>query len=88
VLLLNYYGRKHNLEIFSLTCLIGAVSALGPTIGGSLRDLTGSFTITFQLFAGVIAVILLAVVFMRPPRHALSPEASADLAAHLAQDPA
>ena len=68
VLLLNYYGRKHNLEIFSITCLIGAVSALGPTIGGGVRDLTGSFASTFQIFAGVIAVILVAVVFMRPPR--------------------
>ena len=38
LLLLNYYGRTHNLEIFSLTCLIGAVSALGPVIGGMLRD--------------------------------------------------
>jgi MFS family permease len=88
VLLLNYYGRKHNLEIFSITCLIGAVSALGPTIGGSLRDLTGSFTNTFQLFAGVIVLILIAAVFMRPPRHALSAQVSADLAAQLAQDPA
>jgi cyanate permease len=88
VLLLNYYGRKHNLEIFSITCLIGAVSALGPTIGGSLRDLTGSFTTTFQLFAGVIVLILIAAVFMRPPRHALSAQVSADLAAQLAQDPA
>jgi len=75
VLLLNYYGRKHNLEIFSLTCLIGAVSALGPTIGGTLRDLTGSFTSTFQLFAGVLAVILVAVVFMRPPQRASSHQA-------------
>jgi MFS family permease len=92
VLLLNYYGRKHNLEIFSLTCLIGAVSALGPTIGGKLRDLTGSFTSTFQLFAGVILVILVAVMFMRPPRRAASPESPADepadLAARFAQDPA
>jgi predicted MFS family arabinose efflux permease len=70
VLLLNYYGRKHNLEIFSLTCLIGAVAALGPTIGGALRDLTGSFTSTFQIFAVAIGVILAAVVFLRPPKRA------------------
>jgi hypothetical protein len=29
VLLLNYYGRRSNLELFSLTCLVGAVSAAG-----------------------------------------------------------
>ncbi len=68
MLLLNYFGRTHNLEIFSLTCLIGAVSALGPTIGGVLRDATGGFASTFQIFAGVIAVLLLAAILMRPPK--------------------
>ena len=67
VLLLNYYGRTHNLEIFSLTCLIGAVSALGPTIAGAVRDASGGFTPAFEAFAGVIAVILIAVAFMKPP---------------------
>jgi len=67
LLLLNYYGRKDNLEIFSRTCLIGAVSALGPFIGGAIRDHTGGFSTAFQMYAVVIAVILAGVVFMRPP---------------------
>lgn len=67
VLLLNYFGRTHNLEIFATTCLIGAVSALGPTIGGALRDATGGFCSTFQLFAGVIAIVFVAAALMRPP---------------------
>ncbi len=67
LLLLNYYGRKHNLEIFSLTCLIGAVSALGPVIGGYMRDHLGGFAPTFQLFAGVVFLVFLASLFMRPP---------------------
>jgi len=70
VLLLNYYGRTHNLEIFSLTCLIGAVSALGPTIAGAVRDTSGGFTPAFEAFAVVIALILTAVAFMKPPRRA------------------
>ncbi len=70
VLLLNYYGHRHNLEIFSLTCLIGTVSALGPTVGGVLRDATGGFASTFQIFAAVIGVIMVAVILMRPPRRA------------------
>jgi hypothetical protein len=68
VLLLNYYGRQSNLELFSLTCLVGAVSAAGPFIGGAMRDRLGSFAPTFQLFAGVTAVIFLAVLVMRPPK--------------------
>jgi MFS family permease len=68
VLLLNYYGRQSNLELFSLTCLVGAVSAAGPFIGGAMRDRLGSFAPTFQLFAVVTAVIFLAVLLMRPPK--------------------
>lgn len=73
VLLLNYFGRAHNLEIFSATCLIGALSALGPTVAGAARDATGGFGSTFQIFAGVIAIILAAALFMRPPRPAAAP---------------
>jgi|HubBroStandDraft_1064217.scaffolds.fasta_scaffold15276_4 MFS family permease len=75
VLLLNYYGRQHNLEIFSAICLIGAVSALGPTIAGALRDATGAFVSTFQIFAAVMGVIFVAVLFMRPPKPASATEA-------------
>ena len=67
VLLLNYYGRRSNLELFSLTCLVGAVSAAGPFIAGAMRDRLGSFTPTFQLFAAVITVVLVAALFMKPP---------------------
>lgn len=67
LLLLNYYGREHNLEIFSRACLIGTVSALGPVIAGAIRDRTGEFGSSFQIYAAVVAVILAAAMFMRPP---------------------
>jgi len=95
LLLLNFYGRKHNLEIFSLTCLIGAVSALGPVIAGAIRDRVGGFGPAFQLNAAVIGVILVAAALMRPPRRAnpadapeAEPVAAKDLAVDLVQDPA
>jgi MFS family permease len=68
MLLMNYFGRKNYLELFSLTCLIGAVSALGPFIGGFMRDRLGSFAPTFQLFASISAVVFVAALFMRPPK--------------------
>jgi MFS family permease len=68
LLLLNYFGRRNNVELFSLTCLIGAVSAAGPVIGGAMRDRLGTFAPTFQLFAAVTAAVFVAALFMRPPR--------------------
>jgi len=70
VLALDYYGRKHNLEIFSTICMVGAVSALGPVFGGFLRDQLGGFDSTFLLFAGLNGVVFVATALMRPPRRA------------------
>lgn len=86
ILLLNYYGRKNNLEIFSLVCLVGAVSALGPVIGGVMRDRLGGFAPTFQLFAAVIGVIFVAALFMRPPRKAAHVEPVAEPASSMLSD--
>lgn len=87
ILLLNYFGRKHNLEIFSTVCLVGALAALGPLIGGSLRDLLGSFAPTFQLFGVVAAVVFVASLFMRPPQLKAEAEAPAASPAGLVNDP-
>jgi MFS family permease len=77
MLMLNYYGERHNLELFSTMLLVGALSALGPVVGGVFRDLTGDFMGVFLLNAiasGVTAVICL---LMRPPRLAHNPAALA-----------
>jgi MFS family permease len=87
ILLLNYYGRKNNLEIFSTVCLVGALSALGPLIGGSLRDALGSFSPTFQLFGVVAAVVFVASLFMRPPQWKTEANAPAAPPAGLVNDP-
>jgi MFS family permease len=71
VLLLDYFGREHNLEIFSATCLIGAVSALGPVIAGVIRDHTGGFGAAFQLYAAIAGMSLVAVAAMKPPQSRL-----------------
>lgn len=68
LLLLNYFGRRNNVELFSLTCLVGALSAAGPYVGGIIRDRVGSFTPAFLLFAALTALVFLAALFMRPPK--------------------
>jgi MFS family permease len=67
VLLLDYFGREHNLEIFSTICLAGAGAALGPVIAGVIRDQTGSFSPAFQAFGIAIGLVGLAAMFMRAP---------------------
>jgi MFS family permease len=67
VLLINYYGRKNYLELFSIVCLAGAFAAAGPFIGGIIRDWTGSFAPAFQIYAAIAGIVTVAALVMRPP---------------------
>ncbi len=67
LLLLNYFGRKRNLELFSIMCLVSTLAAGGPWLAGWIRDKLGGFEGAFFLFAGLAVLVMLAVVAMRPP---------------------
>ena len=41
MMLFNYFGKKANLELYSIMCLISTSAALGPAFGGWARDATG-----------------------------------------------
>jgi len=66
VLLLDTFGRRKNLELFSIMCLVSTLAAAGPWIGGALKDRTGGFEGAFWLFAAVAGAALVAVALMRP----------------------
>lgn len=68
LLLLEWFGKKHNLELFSIMCTLVAFSAVNALIGGAIRDATGSFALAYQLFGSFPALILLASFFARRPR--------------------
>jgi OFA family oxalate/formate antiporter-like MFS transporter len=68
LLLLNYFGRTRNLELFSIMCLVSTLAAGGPWLAGWTRDRFGEFEGAFALFAGLAVVMMLAVAWMRPPR--------------------
>ncbi len=66
VMLLNAFGKARNLELMSLMCLVSTVAAAGPFIGGLVKDASGGFAPAFQLFAGVCAIVLVGLVWMKP----------------------
>lgn len=67
ILLLDYFGRGPYLELYSAVNLISTLGAVAPTFAGVTRDQTGSFTPFFAGLAILVALVLLAVLLMRPP---------------------
>ncbi len=67
ILLLDYFGRRANLELFSLVNLISTVGAVAPTLAGLTRDQTGDFTPFFVGLSLLVALVMLAVIVMRAP---------------------
>lgn len=67
VLLLNYFGRGRNLELFSVMALVSTAASAGPFIGGLVHDRFGGFAPALWGFAGVAGLVLVAVLLMRPP---------------------
>lgn len=69
MLLLTYFGKKANLELYSIMCLISTAAAIGPALGGWARDALGDFVGMFQLCAAAAFVMLIASIFLKPPAH-------------------
>lgn len=80
VLLFNYFGRKANLELYSIMCLMSTFAAAGPAVGGWARDAFGGFTPLFLTCAAGSALTMAAAVFMTPPVFKPDPEGEAPLA--------
>ena len=64
---LDYFGRRPNLELFSVVNLISTVGSVGPAFGGFVADRTGSFVPAFAILAALVLAVLLAVLWMKPP---------------------
>jgi MFS family permease len=78
LLLLDYFGRKPNLELYSLMGLFSVIAAVGPTIAGRARDVLGNFGGAFLLFAATTLVMLTAAAAMKAPSIKTGPGARPD----------
>lgn len=72
ILLLDYFGRAPNLELFAIVNLISVVGSGGPAFAGFVADHTGSFVPAFTILEGLVLLVLIAVAVMRPPRRSLA----------------
>jgi OFA family oxalate/formate antiporter-like MFS transporter len=67
ILLLDYFGRAPNLQLFALVNLISTVGSAAPWAAGVTRDVSGSYTSFFLVVAAIMAMMtLLAVLLKRP----------------------
>ena len=67
ILLLDYFGRGPNLELFAAINLISTVGAGGPAFAGFVADRTGSFVPALTILEVLVAMVLIAVLLMRRP---------------------
>ncbi|MDI7773889.1 MFS transporter [Asticcacaulis sp. EMRT-3] len=67
LLLLNYFGKKANLELFSIMCMLSTTAALGPFFGGWMRDVTGSFYGLLVIHAAITLFLFVCTLFLRRP---------------------
>lgn len=67
ILLLDYFGRQPNLELFATVNLISTIGSIGPTFAGFVADRSGSFVPAFALLAVLVLLVLGAVITMQPP---------------------
>ena len=67
LLLQDYFGRRATLELYSVMTVVSTSAAIGPGIGGFVRDRSGSFSAVFAGLALIDLLLLLAVMLMRRP---------------------
>ncbi|HXR94288.1 MAG TPA: MFS transporter [Rhizomicrobium sp.] len=68
ILLLDYFGRGPNLELFAAVNLISTIGAAGPAFAGFVSDHAGSFVPAFAILEALVLIVLIAVAPMRAPK--------------------
>jgi len=67
ILLLDYFGRRPNLELFAMVNLISTVGAAAPALAGLTRDHAGSFIPFYLLLAVLMAAIAAVALLLKKP---------------------
>jgi MFS transporter, OFA family, oxalate/formate antiporter len=68
ILLVNYFGRADNPEIFGTFNVITTAAMVGPALGGYIAGRYGGFGELFRGYAVVMIAIVVATALMKPPK--------------------
>jgi MFS family permease len=80
MLLQEYFGQRASLELYSIMMAVSTSAALGPALGGAIKDQTGSFAGIFFGLAALSALLFCMVAVLRKPaaKPRFEPNALAD----------
>lgn len=81
MLLQSYFGQRAALELYSIMMAVSTSAAVGPALGGAIKDSTGSFSGIFLAMAVLSAVLFCAVAILRKPGERTAPADMPALAA-------
>ncbi|HEX4117876.1 MAG TPA: MFS transporter [Rhizomicrobium sp.] len=68
ILLLDYFGRGPNLQLFAMVNLISTIGAAGPAFAGLISDHAGSFVPAFVILEALVLIVLIGVAPMNAPK--------------------
>ena len=73
----DYFGRRHVGAIRGFTSPFRVLGPFGPVFTGYIRDLTGSYTLAFQILTGAFVIMFLLLLLAVPPKKSPSTEGQA-----------
>lgn len=67
LLIANYFGRQSLGTIRGFARMWTVISTIGPVFGGFARDITGTYTLTFLVFAAAAGLMFVTMFFATQP---------------------
>ncbi len=74
LIIADYFGRRHAGAIRGFTSPFRLLGPFGPVFTGYVRDITGSYTLAFQILTGAFVINFMLLLLAVPPKKGPSTE--------------
>jgi len=74
LIIADYFGRRHAGAIRGFTSPFRLLGPFGPVFTGYVRDITGSYTLAFQILTGAFVINFMLLLLAVPPKKGSSTE--------------